>query len=118
MARMRKSAASSGMTLRQQYQCCGNPCSSTSAGASSGPAWATCTRTPVLRSCQRWCTPGRAGGSATGGGDHLVDLGLLQVLLGHEDHARVLALELFVVADRAHGRAHAVLAHPERVLRH
>src|SRR4051812_4360001 len=116
MARMRKSALSSGMTLRQLYQCCGKPCSSTSGGASSGPAWATCARTPVLRSCHRCSTPGRSGGSITGGGDHLLDPLALERLLGHERHAGVLVLELLVVADRPDGGVHAVHAHLERIL--
>src|SRR5262245_59591677 len=111
MARMRKSALSSGMTLRQQYQCCGKPCRSSKGGASSGPAWATCARTPVLRSCHRCSTPGSSGGSITGGGDHLLDALLLERFLRHECHTGVLVLELLVVADRPDGRVDAVDAH-------
>src|SRR5689334_16979700 len=113
MASTRNSPASSGMTRRHMYQCCGKPCRSTIAGASSGPACATCARTPVERSWKRCSTPGR---SITGGRDHLVDPLLLQVLLGHQRHAGVLVLEPLVVADRADGRLHAVHAHLERVL--
>src|SRR6476659_710104 len=119
MARIRKSADNSGMTLRQQYQCCGKPCSSTSGGASCGPACATWARTPVLSEWKRCSTPGSAGGSATtAGGDHLLNALLLQALLGDERHARVLAGELLVPADRVHRRVDAIHAHLERILGH
>src|SRR3954464_15340168 len=93
MASSRKSAASSAITLRQQYQCCGNPCSSTTGGASSGPACATWARTPVRSSCQRCSTPGRSGGSVTGGRDHLLDAHVLQVLLRVQEDVEVAAVD-------------------------
>src|SRR3954463_5333776 len=113
MARIRNSPASSGITRRHMYQCWGKPWRSTSAGASSGPAWATCARTPVESSWKRCATP---GSSITGRGDHLVHSLALQAPLRDQRHAGVLALELLVVADRAHRGAHAVHAHLERVL--
>src|SRR4051794_1127869 len=54
----RCSPASRGMTRRQQYQCCGQPCSSTT--GSPAPASATCRRTAPA--CTKRCsTPGTLG---------------------------------------------------------
>src|SRR5688572_25106 len=61
---MRWVSASSAMTNRHAHQCCGQPWTSSSGGASSGPASATCVRSPPA-SIHSWVTPGREGGWLT-----------------------------------------------------
>src|SRR6476661_7785134 len=57
----RWSRASSGMTSRHAHQCCGQPWTSMTGGASSGPASATCVRRPPA-STHSCVTPATAGG--------------------------------------------------------
>src|SRR3954453_13251829 len=48
------------MTWRQAHQCCGQPCTISSGGASAGPAMATCVRSPPA-SIHSGVTPGASG---------------------------------------------------------
>ena len=53
-------SASNGTTWRQHHQFCGQPCSSTTGGASAGPASATWTRSPAT-STKVCSTPSSSG---------------------------------------------------------